>query len=145
MKDHRILQGVFNLKKINKPKDLEYNDGFGDLLREKTRIKFSWLKTGFMLMAIILSTFIVLTVGFNIMKTLLIGKIDIKDQNQLELYKITHVISVIDNKKTKSVCFYFLFFFIATISILFDFIFKSKFNFQNYCLIVHQFINQPLR
>ena len=39
--------------------DLEYNDGLGDLLREKEKLEFSWIKTSTVLvfvLAIIIAT-----------------------------------------------------------------------------------------
>lgn len=45
--------------------ELEYNDGLGDLLREKEKREFSWAKTSIVLMVIIFAIFIGLTFIFN--------------------------------------------------------------------------------
>lgn len=45
---------------VNVSTELEYNDGLGDLLREKERLEFSWIKTStvfIFLLAIIIATF----------------------------------------------------------------------------------------
>lgn len=53
----------------NPQDNLEYNDGLGDLLREKDKMKFSWVKTVLVLITLIFIIFIVLTLGFNIIKS----------------------------------------------------------------------------
>ena len=60
--------------------DLEYNDGLGDLLREKDQHQFSWAKTTLVLLSIIIIVFIGLTVTFKVGKAfLLVNKPAIPD------------------------------------------------------------------
>ncbi len=49
--------------------NLEYNDGLGDLLREKQRRQFSWAKTIVVLIATIFIIFMALTLAFNLGKS----------------------------------------------------------------------------
>jgi len=57
----------------NKTQDeFEYNDGLGDLLREKRRRKFSWTRSGLMLMIVMLAVFAGLTLLFNLVKPLFV-------------------------------------------------------------------------
>jgi cell division protein FtsN len=46
--------------------DLEFNDGLGDLLKEKSSKQFSWTKTTFVLIAIVIGVFIALTAIFKL-------------------------------------------------------------------------------
>ena len=55
----------------NDQSNLEYNDGLGDLLREKEKLEFSWTKTIIVLGAVIFVIFIGLTFLFNIGKNIL--------------------------------------------------------------------------
>ena len=55
----------------NRKDDLEYNDGLGDLLREKERLEFNWIKTGLVLLGLIGIIFLFLVFVFNIGKRLL--------------------------------------------------------------------------
>lgn len=52
--------------------EFEYNDGLGDLLREKRRRKFSWTRSGLMLMIVMLAVFAGLTLLFNLVKPLFV-------------------------------------------------------------------------
>lgn len=59
----------------NKKQDeFEYNDGLGDLLREKRRRKFSWTRSGLMLMIVMLAVFAGLTLLFNLVKPLFVSE-----------------------------------------------------------------------
>lgn len=51
--------------------DLEYNDGLGDLLREKEQHEFSWSKTTIVLLIVVFGIFVALTLAFNFSKNLL--------------------------------------------------------------------------
>lgn len=62
------------MKKKNKTEDLEYNDGFGDLLREKSKVTFSWSKLILVLILTIFIVFFSLMVSFNMMKYFLLQK-----------------------------------------------------------------------
>ena len=55
----------------NRKDDLEYNDGLGDLLREKERLEFNWIKTGLVLLGLIGIIFLFLVFVFNIGKRFL--------------------------------------------------------------------------
>ncbi len=55
----------------NHPEDLEYNDGLGDLLREKEKKEFSWLKTIVVMVVLIGLVFLGLILTFMIGKSLL--------------------------------------------------------------------------
>ncbi|MSR89107.1 MAG: hypothetical protein EXS67_05595 [Candidatus Margulisbacteria bacterium] len=58
----------------NKKQDeFEYNDGLGDLLREKRRSKFSWTRSGLMLMIVMFAVFAGLTLLFNLVKPLFVS------------------------------------------------------------------------
>ncbi|MBT6121040.1 SPOR domain-containing protein [bacterium] len=46
--------------------DLEFNDGLGDLLKEKSSKQFSWTKTTVVLIAIVIGVFIALTAIFKL-------------------------------------------------------------------------------
>ena len=46
-------------EEFNEQDDLEYNDGLGDLLKEKDRLQFSWAKTRPVLVSILAVTFFV--------------------------------------------------------------------------------------
>jgi cell division protein FtsN len=50
--------------------ELEYNDGLGDLLREKEKLEFSWGKTAVVLGVVIVLIFIGLTFLFNVGKNI---------------------------------------------------------------------------
>jgi len=59
-------------KKAEKPSDnLEYNDGLGDLLREKDTLQFSWYKTAIVIASIVALIFLILTILFNFGKTMI--------------------------------------------------------------------------
>jgi cell division septation protein DedD len=53
------------------PEDLEYNDGLGDLLREKEKREFSWIKTIVVMVLLIGLVFLGLMLTFMIGKSLL--------------------------------------------------------------------------
>lgn len=55
----------------NNNEELEYNDGLGDLLREKERHEFSWSKTTIVLLIVIFGIFVILTLVFNFSKNAL--------------------------------------------------------------------------
>ncbi len=48
--------------------DLEYNDGLGDMLREREREEFSWVKTSFSAVSIIVVVLVVFIIGFQFAK-----------------------------------------------------------------------------
>lgn len=50
--------------------ELEYNDGLGDLLREKEKLEFSWGKTAVVLIIVIVFIFLGLTFLFNVGKNI---------------------------------------------------------------------------
>jgi len=50
--------------------ELEYNDGLGDLLREKEKLEFSWGKTAVVLVTVIILIFLGLTFLFNVGKNI---------------------------------------------------------------------------
>jgi len=54
----------------NEQDEFEYNDGLGDLLREKERREFSWLKTIIVLITFIFVIFFCLTFLFNLSKSI---------------------------------------------------------------------------
>lgn len=54
--------------------DLEYNDGLGDMLREREREEFSWVKTSFSAVSIVIVVLIVFIVGFQFAKFTLARK-----------------------------------------------------------------------
>ena len=56
---------------MNDNEELEYNDGLGDLLREKERQEFSWSKTTIVLLIVVFGIFVGLTLAFNFSKNLL--------------------------------------------------------------------------
>jgi cell division protein FtsN len=62
------------LSKTTKEDDLEYNDGLGDLLREKDKLEFSWAKTSIVLIAIIFVIFVGLTFLVKLGKSMLTEK-----------------------------------------------------------------------
>ncbi|RAP38278.1 hypothetical protein DID80_02755 [Candidatus Marinamargulisbacteria bacterium SCGC AAA071-K20] len=55
----------------NQDNQLEYNDGLGDLLREKEEYEFSWAKTSIVLISVIAIIFLGLTFVFKISKSYL--------------------------------------------------------------------------
>lgn len=55
---------------------LEYNDGIGDLLKEKDRRQFSWSKTALVLIIIVFVIIIILTLIFSMVKSSLTGEKD---------------------------------------------------------------------
>lgn len=50
--------------------DLEYNDGLGDLLKEREQFEFSWLKTVASVLVIILALYVAVTVLFKLAKSM---------------------------------------------------------------------------
>jgi len=52
--------------------NLEYNDGIGDLLRNKDTSKFSWIKTILTLVLFVIGVFVTLSYLFNYGKTMLV-------------------------------------------------------------------------
>ena len=50
--------------------DLEYNDGLGDLLREKERFEFSWVKTLASVLVVILVLYLGVTILFKLAKSM---------------------------------------------------------------------------
>ena len=54
--------------------EFEYNDGLGDLLREKEKKKFSWAKTTIVLSVLIFLIFVSLTLVFNFSKSVFTGE-----------------------------------------------------------------------
>ena len=58
-------------KENQEQSNLEYNDGLGDLLREKEKLEFSWAKTIIVLCSVVFAIFIGLTFLFNVGKNIL--------------------------------------------------------------------------
>ncbi len=77
----------------------EYNDGLGDLLREKERREFSWAKTAVVMTVLILVIFMGLVLVFSVGKTVL-NKLSGKDQTIPE--KVFQDIEKVEKEMTPS-------------------------------------------
>lgn len=71
MSDHSDLKG-----------DLEYNDGLGDLLREKERLEFSWVKTIVSLIVILGAVYIAVNFLFKFSKSIIEDSVTVKYSEQ---------------------------------------------------------------
>ncbi|RAP33875.1 hypothetical protein DID75_01145 [Candidatus Marinamargulisbacteria bacterium SCGC AG-410-N11] len=77
--------------------ELEYNDGLGDLLREKERLEFSWKKTTIvvlsMLFIILVGVYTLLTIGKNSMTDTApsVAKSTIQNQNNIDQIKKNNI------------------------------------------------------
>lgn len=58
--------------------DLEYNDGLGDLLREKERLEFSWVKTIVSLIVILGAVYIAVNFLFKFSKSIIEDSVTVK-------------------------------------------------------------------
>ena len=67
MTDHSDLKG-----------DLEYNDGLGDLLREKERLEFSWVKTIVSLVVILGAVYLGVNFLFKFSKSIIEDSVEVK-------------------------------------------------------------------
>jgi cell division septation protein DedD len=65
--------------------DLEYNDGLGDLLREKERLEFSWVKTLISLLVIIGGIYVGVHFVFKFAKSIIDDSVSVKYSQETPL------------------------------------------------------------
>jgi hypothetical protein len=99
----------------NQDNQLEYNDGLGDLLREKEEYEFSWAKTSIVLISVIAIIFLGLTFVFKVSKSYLTNSMmtyneqsvngtsqEVSQNNALD-QENEALITLVDNSSTQSI------------------------------------------
>ncbi|MFC1752112.1 SPOR domain-containing protein [Thermoproteota archaeon] len=81
--------------------ELEYNDGLGDLLREKEQRRFSWSKTMIVLLSFVVIVFLLVSISFDFGKRLFQKRLQVSQQEiQIEHEMLTKE-AVIDEQTDK--------------------------------------------
>ena len=77
----------------NNQDDFEYNDGLGDLLREKEKHEFSWSKTLIVMVVIIIVCFFAVKVIYDLINPVFINNSTISQNNSMDTTNENDIIS----------------------------------------------------